>query len=63
LSLANDTAKRPLRALRLPLAVGGERGLLIALGWPMGHYFALLALPLLAAAVIVWRVRPPAGRD
>ena len=61
------------RATGVGLAIGPGRfgaiagpyagGLLIALGWPMGHYFALLALPLLAAAVIVWRVRPPAGRD
>ena len=40
-------------------------GVLIGLGWPMGRYFALLALPMLAAAAIVWRVRAPAvaGRD
>jgi benzoate transport len=36
-------------------------GVLIGLGWPMGRYFALLALPMLAAAAIVWRVRAPAA--
>ncbi|MGK2940177.1 MAG: MFS transporter, partial [Immundisolibacter sp.] len=57
------------RATGIGLALGAGRfgailgpyagGVLISLGWPMGRYFALLALPLIAVAAILWRVRPP----
>lgn len=68
-SLAARLYPDSARASGVGLALGAGRlgailgpyagGVLISLGWPMGQYFALLALPLLAAAVIVWRVRPP----
>lgn len=58
------------RATGIGLALGAGRfgailgpytgGVLISLGWPMGRYFVLLALPMLAVAAILWRVRPPA---
>lgn len=68
-SLAARLYPTSSRATGVGLAIGAGRfgailgpyagGVLISLGWPMGHYFALLALPLLAVAAVVWRVRPP----
>ena len=70
-SLAARLYPTSSRATGVGLAIGAGRfgailgpyagGVLISLGWPMGHYFALLALPLLAVAAVVWRVRPPPG--
>jgi hypothetical protein len=31
----------------------------MSLGWPMGEYFVFLALPLMIAAGVLWRVRRP----
>jgi benzoate transport len=69
-SLAARLYPDATRASGVGLALGAGRfgailgpylgGLLIGLGWPMGRYFVLLALPMLAAAAILWRVRPPA---
>lgn len=68
-SLAARLYPDATRATGIGLAIGAGRfgailgpyagGVLISLGWPMSSYFALLALPLMAAAVILWRVRPP----
>ena len=68
-SLAARLYPTSSRATGVGLAIGAGRfgailgpyagGVLISLGWPLGHYFALLALPLLAVAAVVWRVRPP----
>ena len=68
-SLAARLYPTSSRATGVGLAIGAGRfgailgpyagGVLISLGWPMGHYFALLALPLLAVAAVVWRVRAP----
>lgn len=72
-SLAARLYPASSRATGVGLAIGAGRlgailgpyagGVLISLGWPMGRYFALLALPLMAAAAIVWRVRPPPAGD
>jgi MFS family permease len=69
-SLAARLYPDGMRASGVGVALGAGRfgailgpytgGVLISLGWPMGRYFALLALPMLAAAVILWRVRSPA---
>lgn len=68
-SLAARLYPTSSRATGIGLAIGAGRfgailgpyagGVLISLGWPMGRYFALLALPLMAVAAILWRVRPP----
>lgn len=57
------------RATGVGLAIGAGRfgailgpyagGLLMSLGWPMGEYFVFLALPLMIAAGVLWRVRRP----
>jgi benzoate transport len=57
------------RATGVGLAIGAGRlgailgpyagGLLMSLGWPMGEYFILLALPLIIAAGVLWRIRGP----
>jgi benzoate transport len=70
-SLAARLYPASSRATGIGLAIGAGRfgailgpylgGVLISLGWPMGRYFALLALPLLAVAALVWRVRAPPG--
>jgi len=71
-SLAARLYPDATRAAGIGLAIGAGRfgailgpyagGVLISLGWPMGNYFALLALPLMAVAAILWRVqRPVAG--
>ncbi|MGE0811137.1 MAG: MFS transporter [Immundisolibacter sp.] len=69
-SLAARLYPDSARATGVGLALGAGRfgailgpytgGVLISLGWPMGRYFLLLALPLVAAGLIVWRVRQPA---
>lgn len=68
-SLAARLYPDATRATGVGLAIGAGRfgailgpyagGVLISMGWPMGSYFALLALPLIAVAVILWRVRRP----
>ena len=68
-SLAARLYPDATRATGIGLAIGAGRfgailgpyagGVLISMGWPMGSYFALLALPLIAVAVILWRVRRP----
>lgn len=68
-SLAARLYPDATRATGIGLAIGAGRfgailgpyagGVLISMGWPMGSYFALLALPLIAVAVILWRVRQP----
>ncbi len=68
-SLAARLYPDSTRATGIGLAIGAGRfgailgpyagGVLIGLGWPMGRHFALLALPLMAAAMILWRVRAP----
>lgn len=68
-SLAARLYPDSARATGVGLALGAGRfgailgpytgGVLISLGWPMGRYFLLLALPLVAAGLIVWRVRQP----
>lgn len=68
-SLAARLYPDATRATGVGLAIGAGRfgailgpyagGVLISMGWPMGSYFALLALPLIAVAVILWRVRQP----
>lgn len=68
-SLAARLYPDTTRATGIGLAIGAGRfgailgpyagGVLISLGWPMGNYFALLALPLMVVAVILWRVRRP----
>ena len=70
-SLAARLYPDATRATGIGLAIGAGRfgailgpyagGVLISMGWPMGSYFALLALPLIAVAVILWRVRRPDG--
>lgn len=70
-SLAARLYPTATRATGIGLAIGAGRfgailgpyvgGVLISLGWPMGSYFTLLALPLIAAAAILWRVKPPAN--
>ncbi len=70
-SLAARLYPDATRATGVGLAIGAGRfgailgpyagGVLISMGWPMGSYFALLALPLIAVAVILWRVRRPDG--
>lgn len=70
-SLAARLYPDSMRATGVGLALGAGRfgailgpytgGVLISLGWPMGRYFLLLALPLVAAGLIVWRVRQPAS--
>jgi len=70
-SLAARLYPASSRATGIGLAIGAGRfgailgpyagGVLISLGWPMGRYFALLALPLMAVAAILRRVRPPFG--
>lgn len=70
-SLAARLYPDSARATGVGLALGAGRfgailgpytgGVLISLGWPMGRYFLLLALPLVAAGLIVWRVRQPAA--
>jgi benzoate transport len=70
-SLAARLYPDSARATGVGLALGAGRfgailgpytgGVLISLGWPMGRYFLLLALPLVAAGLIVWRVRQPAS--
>lgn len=70
-SLAARLYPDATRATGVGLAIGAGRfgailgpyagGVLISLGWPMGSYFALLALPLIAVAVILWRLRRPDG--
>jgi len=57
------------RATGVGLAIGAGRfgailgpyagGLLISLGWPMSNYFALLTLPLIAVAGVLWWVKQP----
>lgn len=69
-SLAARLYPDAARATGIGLAIGAGRfgailgpytgGVLISLGWSMGSYFALLALPLIAAAALLWRVRRPA---
>jgi benzoate transport len=61
------------RATGVGLAIGAGRfgailgpyagGLLMSLGWPMGEYFILLALPLIIAAGVLWRIRGPEHSD
>jgi MFS family permease len=68
-SLAARLYPDSARATGVGLALGAGRfgailgpytgGVLVSLGWPMGRYFLLLALPLVAAGVFVWRVRRP----
>jgi benzoate transport len=70
-SLAARLYPDATRATGVGLAIGAGRfgailgpyagGVLISMGWPMGSYFALLALPLIVVAVILWRVRRPDG--
>ena len=70
-SLAARLYPDSARATGVGLALGAGRfgailgpytgGVLISLGWPMGRYFLLLALPLVTAGLIVWRVRQPAS--
>jgi AAHS family 4-hydroxybenzoate transporter-like MFS transporter len=70
-SLAARLYPDATRSTGIGLAIGAGRfgailgpyagGVLISMGWPMGSYFALLALPLIAVAVILWRVRRPDG--
>ena len=72
-SLAARLYPASSRATGIGLAIGAGRfgailgpyagGVLISLGWPMGRYFTLLALPLMAVAAVLWRVRPPVTRD
>ena len=61
------------RATGVGLAIGAGRfgailgpyagGLLMSLGWPMSEYFVFLALPLVIAAGVLWRVRRPESSD
>lgn len=55
MSLANDTAKRPPRALRLPRGLAGERGLLIALVLFVG------LLSIVPLARLAWAALLPGG--
>ena len=70
-ALAASLYPAAYRATGVGLAIGAGRlgailgpllaGSLIAIGWPMGHYFALLAVPLLVAAFLQRAVRIPRG--
>ena len=70
-SLAARLYPDATRVTGVSLAIGAGRfgailgpyvgGALISMGWPMGSYFVLLALPLIAVAALLWRVRRPEG--